>query len=58
MMKPRIRILPDLDPPQLFWCGFFEGGYSPMFHVADVSLRDALRFYFRVLDADGILRPK
>lgn len=51
-MKPHIRILPDIDG--MHFCGLFEGGYSSVGVVGKRSLAEAIRFYFKILRADGI----
>jgi len=49
-MRPRIKILPDEDG--LHYCGLFEGGYSSVGAVRNITLEQAIRFYLKVFVAD------
>jgi hypothetical protein len=55
MNKPRIRILSQGDPDR-YWCGWWPGGYSILGRVSEMSLQEAVRFYFRVLALEALDR--
>lgn len=49
-MKPSLRILPVGKPPEAYWCGLFGSGYSSIGAVRTMSLAEALRVYFQMVD--------
>ena len=54
-VKPKMRVMMDMEPPTAHWCGLFEGGYSSIGPVSRMSLAEAMDFYRRILIADGAL---
>lgn len=51
-----LRILPDEDG--MHYCGYFPGGYSSVGKVGVRSLEDSIKFYFRILRSEMLLRSE